>query len=71
MRDKNGRYIKIKKLEYNIPSLTSFLAFAFLLFMFTPWIYLLISKFNIMGNLQNLLSELFGPGQCTCPSQTY
>ena len=70
MRDKNGRFIKNKKLELNIPSLATFLTFTFLIFIFTPWIYLLLSKFNLMGNLQRLLSELFGPGECTCPSQT-
>ena len=62
MRDKNGRYIKK---EQNIiivmPSISNLLKYLIIIFIFTPWLYIFIYKFDLLSILEEDLRYLFGP----------
>ena len=62
MRDKNGRYAKKpQNIIIYIPSLASLIKFCIMLFIFSPWIYIFIFRFDIMSVIEGTLSYLFGP----------
>jgi hypothetical protein len=75
MRDKNGRYMKKQtNIIIDIPSLSSLFKYAIIIFVFAPWIHLLIFKFNLLLFIEEFLSYLFGPkiieqsSECKCKS---
>ena len=67
-RGKNGRFIKHPNIEFNLPTPYGIFKYSILLFIFLPWIYLSIFKFNIISTLENAFDSLFGPRDCSCPS---
>ena len=71
-RDKNGRFLRAKKIEISIPSLTSFLKYLFLLVIFLPWLYLSITKLYLIEVFKKCLTTLFGPINCEydCENQS-
>ena len=56
----------IKKIEISIPSVSSFLKYLILVFIFLPWAYLSVSKFDLISLTKKSLSFLFGPINCEC-----
>ena len=58
-RDKNGRFLSNKKIEIDIPSVSSFLKYLILLFIFLPWAYLSVSKFDLISLAKKALTFLF------------
>ena len=61
MRDKYGRYIKKQNIVFDIPSLSSLIRYLILIFIFAPWVYIFIYKFEITVVIEEALSFLFGP----------
>ncbi len=72
-RDKNGRFLSNKKIEITIPSIGTFLKYLIMMLIFLPWVYLSISKLDLISLIQKTLASLFGPidceCDCECPSQ--
>ena len=72
-RDKNGRFLSNKKIEITIPSIGTFLKYSIMILIFLPWVYLSISKLDLISVIQKALASLFGPidceCDCECPSQ--
>ena len=72
-RDKNGRFLTNKKIEIIIPSIGTFLKYFIMMLIFLPWVYLSISKLDLISVIQKALTSLFGPidceCDCECPSQ--
>ena len=65
-RDKNGRFLGTKKIEFSIPSVASFLKYLFLMLIFLPWAYLSVSKLDLISVTKKALNSLFGPINCEC-----
>jgi len=60
-RDKNGRFLRNKKIEIAIPSIGTFLKYFILILIFLPWVYLAISKLDLISVTKFALTSLFGP----------
>lgn len=71
MRGKNGRFTKNPKIEFDFPTPYAMLKYLALFFVFLPWIYLMIFKFDIFAIFEQFFVKLFGPNNCSCqtPSQ--
>ncbi|KWW26393.1 MAG: hypothetical protein AUK63_2646 [bacterium P3] len=62
MRDKNGRYIKKQQnIIIDMPSISSLIKYSIIIFIFAPWIYILVYKFDLFSIIEEVLSYLFGP----------
>ena len=68
-KGKNGRFVKTNNIEFNLPTPYSIIKYSILLFVFFPWIYLTIYKFNIISFFENSFETLFAPHEYTCPNQ--
>lgn len=68
-RGKNGRFIKNPNIKFDLPTPYGIFKFSLLLVIFLPWIYLTVFKFDIFSALEKTFDLLFGPTQCSCPSQ--
>ena len=77
MRDKNGRYIKKQNIVFDIPSLSTLIRYLILVFIFAPWAYIFLYKFEISTVIEEALSFLFGPkiinknSDCNCKETPY
>ena len=71
MRGKNGRFIKNPTIEFAFPTPYAIIKYFTLFFVFLPWIYLMIFKFDIITIFENAFVRLFGPYNFSCktPSQ--
>ena len=56
----------IKKIEISIPSVSSFLKYLILVFIFLPWACLSVPKFDLISLVKKALTFLFGPINCEC-----
>ena len=69
MRDKNGRYIKKEQnIIIGMPSISNLLKYLIIIFIFTPWLYIFIYKFDLLSILEEALRYLFGPIKIESPS---
>ena len=59
-KDKNFRFQKKLTIEFAIPSLSKIIKAIMIIFVFTPWIYL-IFKFYRINFLGMIISTMFGP----------
>ena len=62
-REGQGRFKKKQIIEINIPSLSTLLKYSVLIFLLSPWLYLLL-KFDVLSIFESGMSMLFG-NQCT------
>ena len=58
-----GRFKKKQIIEINIPALSTLLKYSALIFLLSPWLYLLL-KFDVLSILEAGMSMLFG-NRCT------
>lgn len=62
MRDKNGRYAKkSQNIIIDIPSPASLVKLAIIIFIFSPWIYIFLFKYDLLKVIEEIFLYLFGP----------
>ena len=62
MRDKNGRYAKnSQNIIIDIPSPASLVKLAIIIFIFSPWIYIFLFKYDLLKVIEEIFLYLFWP----------
>lgn len=70
-RDSHGRFSKNRSIQFDLPTLSAIFKYAFLVIIFSPWIYTIIYKFEIIGLIAETFDIIFGPKECQTKKDPY
>ena len=70
-RDSHGRFSKNRSIQFDLPTLSAILKYAFLILIFSPWLYTIIYKFDLISILETSFDLMFGPKECQTKKEPY